>query len=87
MQLLQWMISLMTGTSGGTGGGGGTRLIPAIIGFMGPIRPRPGSNLWIHRDSVGQNANGQHKRFRCFIILQILNDKGELAFRDGLFVD
>lgn len=51
MQLLQWMISLMTGMSGGTGGGG-TRLIPAIMGFMGAMSPSPGSNLWIHRESA-----------------------------------
>jgi len=56
VQLLQWIISLMTGTSGGTGGGG-IRLMPAIMGFMGAMRLRPGSNLWIHRESVGQNNN------------------------------
>lgn len=53
MQLLQWIISLMTGRSGGTGGGG-TRPMPAIMGFIGAIRPSPGSNLGIQRGSVEQ---------------------------------
>lgn len=52
MQLLLWMISLTTGRSGGTGGGG-TRLMPAIMGLMGAMSPRPGSNLWMHRESAG----------------------------------
>lgn len=52
VQLLLWMISLTTGRSGGTGGGG-TRLMPAIMGLMGAMSPRPGSNLWMHRESAG----------------------------------
>lgn len=52
MQLLLWMISLTTGRSGGTGGGG-TRLMPVIMGLMGVMSPRPGSNLWMHRESAG----------------------------------
>lgn len=59
VQLVQWMISLMTGTSGGTGGGG-TRLIPAIMGLIGAMRPRPGSNLWMHRGSVGQSRKKEN---------------------------
>lgn len=51
VQLLQWMISLMTGRSGVTGGGG-ARLIPAIMGFMGAMSPSPVSNLWIHNESA-----------------------------------
>ena len=50
VQLLQWMISLIIGSSGGTGGGG-TRLIPAIIGFIGVMMPRVGSNPWIQMES------------------------------------
>lgn len=53
MQLLQWMISLITGTSGGTGGGG-TKLMPAIMGLTGVMSPRLGSNLCRHRESRGQ---------------------------------
>lgn len=54
VQLWQWMISLTTGMSGGTGGGG-TRLMPAIMGLMGVMSPRPVSNLWIHRESAEHN--------------------------------
>lgn len=50
VQLLQWIISLMTGSSGCTGGGG-TRLIPAIMGLMGAIMPKLGSKPWIQIES------------------------------------
>lgn len=63
MQLLLWMISLTTGRSGGMGGGG-TRLMPAIMGLMGAMSPRPGSNLWMHRESAGdkqQHVSPPHR--------------------------
>lgn len=64
VQLLQWIISLMTGSSGCTGGGG-TRLIPAIMGLMGAIIPKLGSKLWIQMESgrkkIQQNTGlGMH---------------------------
>lgn len=57
VQLLQWIISLMTGSSGCTGGGG-TRLIPAIKGLMGAIIPKLGSKPWIQMESGrGKKSN------------------------------
>lgn len=50
VQLLQWMISLMMGCSGGAGGGG-TRVIPAIRGFRGVMMPKLGSKLWTQMES------------------------------------
>lgn len=62
VQLLQWIISLMTGSSGCTGGGG-TRLIPAIMGLMGAIIPKLGSKLWIQMES-GRKKNPTKQRVR-----------------------
>lgn len=50
MQLLQWMISFITGSSAGTGWGG-TRLIPAIMGLIGVMIPKLGSKPCMQMDS------------------------------------
>lgn len=71
MQLLQWIISLMTGMSWGTGGGG-TRLMPAIMGFMGAMRPSPGSNLWRHRVSAGENDTNEHNSQNVYLLCTFL---------------
>lgn len=66
MQLWQWMISLMMGGPGG----GGTRLIPAIMGLMGARRPSPGSKPWIQIESGGEReekkslSGGEERRER-----------------------
>lgn len=49
----------MTGSSGCTAGGG-TRLIPAIMGLMGAIIPKLGSKPWIQIES-GRKVNQQNK--------------------------
>ncbi len=54
MQLLQWMISLKTGSSAAKGWGG-TRLMPAIMGLIGVMMPRLGSNPCIQMESGAGN--------------------------------
>jgi len=49
VQLLQWMISLITGSS--ATGCGGTRVMPAIMGLIGVRMPRLGSKPCIHIES------------------------------------
>lgn len=60
VQLVQWIISLMTGSSGCTGGGG-TKLIPAIMGLMGAIIPKLGSKPWIQMESEIKISNKKKK--------------------------
>lgn len=51
MQLLQWMISFT--------GGGGARLMPAIMGLTGVRSPRLGWKRCRHRESGGAERGTQ----------------------------